>query len=76
MGSQYEKPSKDCGQVHLKPNYIRTPPIDDHESTDDDRFNEEKIVTTSDLGIDKVAHDLNPAIVGMIRSWQGDSELE
>jgi len=33
-------------------------------------------VTPSDFGLDKFAHDLNPAIVGMIRSWQGDSELD
>jgi hypothetical protein len=33
-------------------------------------------VTPSELGLDTFAHDLNPAIVGMIRSWQGDPELD
>ena len=33
-------------------------------------------MTPSDLGLDQFAHDLNPAIVGMIRSWQGDKELD
>ncbi len=33
-------------------------------------------MTPSELGIDTFAHDLNPAIVGMIRAWQGDSELD
>ncbi len=33
-------------------------------------------MTPSELGLDTFAHDLNPAIVGMIRSWQGDSELD
>ena len=33
-------------------------------------------MTPSRLGLDQFAHDLNPAIVGMIRSWQGDSELD
>jgi hypothetical protein len=37
---------------------------------------QESILTPSDLGLDKFAHDLNPAIVGMIRSWQGDPELD
>ena len=27
-------------------------------------------------GLDQFGNDLNPAIVGMIRSWQGDSELD
>jgi hypothetical protein len=33
-------------------------------------------LTPSDFGLDQFAHDLNPAIVGMIRSWQGDAELD
>ena len=33
-------------------------------------------MTPSDLGLDKFAHDLNPAVVGMIRAWQGDAELD
>lgn len=33
-------------------------------------------MTPSNLGLDTFAHDLNPAIVGMIRSWQGDPELD
>ncbi len=33
-------------------------------------------MTPSEFGLDQFAHDLNPAVVGMIRSWQGDSELE
>jgi hypothetical protein len=33
-------------------------------------------LTPSDLGLDKFAHDLNPAVVGMIRTWQGDAELD
>jgi hypothetical protein len=36
----------------------------------------ENILTPSDFGLDQFAHDLNPAIVGMIRSWQGDEELD
>lgn len=32
-------------------------------------------MTPIELGLDLFAHDLNPAIVGMIRSWQGDKEL-
>jgi len=36
----------------------------------------EDALTPSELGLDKFAHDLNPAIVGMIRSWQGDVELD
>ena len=33
-------------------------------------------MTPQELGLDAFAHDLNPAIVGMIRSWQGDPELD
>ncbi len=36
----------------------------------------EKILTPSELGLDQFANDLNPTIVGMIRSWQGDKELD
>ena len=33
-------------------------------------------MTPNVFGLDQFANDLNPAIVGMIRSWHGDSELE
>ena len=33
-------------------------------------------MTPGDFGLDKFSHDLNPAIVGMIRAWQGDPELD
>ena len=33
-------------------------------------------MTPNEFGLDKFSHDLNPAIVGMIRSWQGDPELD
>ena len=33
-------------------------------------------MTPSDFGLDKFSHDLNPAIIGMIRAWQGDPELD
>ncbi len=33
-------------------------------------------MTPSELGLDRFAYDLNPAIVGMIRTWQGDTELD
>jgi len=33
-------------------------------------------LTPNELGLDQFANDLNPAIVGMIRSWQGDDELD
>lgn len=33
-------------------------------------------MTSRTQGLDAFANDLNPAIVGMIRSWQGDSELD
>jgi hypothetical protein len=36
----------------------------------------ENILTPSERGLDQFAHDLNPAIVGMIRTWQGDEELD
>jgi hypothetical protein len=34
------------------------------------------MLTQRDAGIDKFAHDLNPTVVGLIRSWQGDVELD
>jgi len=33
-------------------------------------------LTPSELGLDRFAHDLNPTVVGMIRTWQGDVELD
>ncbi len=33
-------------------------------------------MTPSGLGLDLFANDLNPAVVGTIRSWQGDFELD
>jgi hypothetical protein len=33
-------------------------------------------LTPSEFGLDKFANSLNPAVVGMIRSWQGDPELD
>jgi hypothetical protein len=33
-------------------------------------------LTPNDFGLDKFSHDLNPAIIGMIRAWQGDPELD
>ena len=33
-------------------------------------------MTSQNQGLDVFANDLNPAIVGMIRSWQGDQELD
>ena len=33
-------------------------------------------MTPKGFGLDQFANDLNPAIVGTIRSWQGDSELD
>ena len=33
-------------------------------------------MTSFNNGLDAFANDLNPAIVGMIRSWQGDQELD
>jgi hypothetical protein len=33
-------------------------------------------LTPSEFGLDTFSHGLNPEIVGMIRSWQGDPELE
>ncbi|MDG1137680.1 MAG: hypothetical protein P8N28_05395 [Phycisphaerales bacterium] len=33
-------------------------------------------MTPNDFGLDTFSHGLNPEIVGMIRAWQGDSELD